>query len=164
VDSTADRLFAANTNDNAVRVYDGASVLSGPNAASRVLAGAGTQLNAPFGLQIDGAGRLIVTNFSTPSLTMYPGAATLNGVVTPSAVVTGSNTGLAGPSQIAQNLNTGDLYVADGVAAAVLIYSNAANGNVAPTRAITGSNTGLARSGGGTGPATARGVALDPSR
>jgi hypothetical protein len=167
-DSANDRLFAADSAGNTVRVYDGTSLLNGAVAANRIVSGAATQLNKPAGLQVDTAGRLIVSNFGAPSLTIYSNAATTSGNVTPVATITGSNTGLGAPTQMILNnaTTTGDLHLADGKSATVLVFTNigAASGNIAPARSITGSSTGLARSGGGTGPFTATGIALDTTR
>lgn len=167
-DPANDRLFAADTAGNTVRVYDGASLLNGAVAANRIISGAATQLNKPAGLQVDTAGRLIVSNFGTPSITIYSSGATTSGNVTPVATIAGSNTGLGAPTQMILNnaTTTGDLHVADGKSAAVLVFTNigSANGNITPARNISGANTGLARSAGGTGPFTATGIALDTTR
>lgn len=167
-DATNDRLFIADSAGNTVRIYDGASLLNGAVAANRIVSGAATQLNKPSGLQVDTAGRLIVSNFGASSITIYSTAATANGNVAPVATISGAATSLGSPTQMILNnaTTTGDLHVADGNSAAVLVFANigSANGNVTPTRNISGSNTGLARSGGGTGPFTATGIALDTTR
>jgi hypothetical protein len=168
VDSGSDRLFAADTTTNAVHVFDTASTLNNVVTANRIISGVNTQLNQPAGLQVDSAGRLVVSNFNGPSITIYSAAATANGNLTPVATIAGTSTGLGAPTQMVLNnaTTTGDLYVADGAAASVLIFANigAANGNFASTRNINGSNTGLARSAGGLGAFTAKGIALDTSR
>lgn len=168
VDSASDRLFVADTTINAVHVFDAASTQNNIVTANRSISGINTQLNQPMGLQIDNAGRLIVSNSNTPGITIYSAAATATGDLTPVATITGTSTGLGGPTQMVLNnaSTTGDLYIADGTAASVLIFANVgtANGNITPTRTINGANTGLARSGGGLGALTARGIALDTSR
>jgi DNA-binding beta-propeller fold protein YncE len=168
VDSANNRLFVADTTSNAVHVFDAAGTLNGVVSANRIVSGGTTQLNQPGGLQVDNAGRLIVSNFNGATVTFYPNAATANGNVAPVATITGGSTGMIAPTQIVLNnaTTTGDLYLADGAAASVLIFANigAANGNVTPTRTINGSNTGLVRAGGGVGPFSAKGIALDTSR
>jgi hypothetical protein len=168
VDSANDRLFVADTTSNAVHIFDAASTQNNVVSANRSVSGGNTQLNQPAGLQIDNSGRLIVSNFNGTSVTFYSSAATADGNLTPVASITGGNTGLAAPTQIVLNnaTTTGDLYLADGAAGSVLIFANigSANNNVSPTRNINGSNTGLARSGGGLGAFTAKGIALDTSR
>ena len=167
-DGNNDRLFVADKAGNTARIYDGASLLNGAVAANRILSGAATQLNKPAGLQLDTAGRLIVSNNGAPSITVYANAAIINGNVVPTAAISGSNSNLGAPTQMILNTGAtgGDLHVADGQTAAVLVFTNiaGANGNIAPARNISGANTGLARSAGGTGPFTATGIALDTTR
>ncbi len=168
VDAANNRLFVADNSNNAVQVFDGAAALNGTVTANRTIAGIATQLNQPAGLQVDVAGRLIVSNFNGGNVTIYPNAATANGNVGPVATIGGGNTGVQAPTQLVLNnaTTTGDLYLADGAAGAVLIFANlgSANGNINATRAISGSTTGLQRSSGGAGPFTAKGVALDTTR
>src|SRR5262249_44385929 len=123
------------------------------------------QLSSPSGLQIDSSGRLIVANFGSAAITLYASAATANGNIAPSATINGSNTKLSTPSQIPVASGS-HLFIAEGSAASILVCTNvtSANGDSAPNDVITGANTGLARSSGGTGPATATGIAVDPTR
>ncbi len=159
LDTAGNRLFAANTLGDQIAVYDNASGLpSGGVVANRTIGGASTGLNRPSGLGVDGTGRLVVSNLNTPSVTIYANAATANGNVAPAATISGATTGLATPAQIALNNSpgtgdSGDVYVADGTAASVLVFTNiaTANGNIAPARKITGL-TG------------AKGIALDTTR
>lgn len=164
LDSGNNRLFVANNVGNAVNVFDNASTLNGSVTANRTLTGGSTQLNQPFGLRIDGAGRLIVSNAGAPaSITIYANAATLNGNISPAAVISGGSTTLSAPAQLAIDplTNSGELYIADPNAGEVAVFSNittaAGTINAAPSRNITGNNTLLS----GTGSVTARGVALD---
>ena len=159
LDQTNNRLYAANTLGNQIAVYDNVVGLpSGSVIANRIITGASTGLNRPSGLGLDGTGRLIVSNLNAPSITIYAGAATANGNVTPAATISGVATGLGNPTQIALNNSpgagdSGDVYVADGTAASVLVFTHiaTANGNIAPARKITGL-TG------------AKGIALDATR
>ena len=99
---------------------------------------------------------------------IYSNAASANGNVAPVAAINGGNTGIRAPTQLVLNnaTTTGDLYLADGAAGAVLIFANlgSANGNINATRALSGSNTGLQRASGGAGPFTATGIPLDTTR
>jgi hypothetical protein len=159
LDQTNNRLFAANTLGDQIAVYDNASGLpSGVVVANRTISGASTGLNRPSGLGLDGTGRLVVSNLNAPSITIYASAATANGNLAPAATISGALTGLGNPTQLALNNSpgsgdTGDVYVADGTAASVLVFTNitTANGNVAPARKIT-NLTG------------AKGLALDTTR
>lgn len=168
IDGANNRLFVADNSNNAIQVFDGAAALDGAVTANRIIAGVATQLNQPAGLQVDNAGRLIVSNFNGGSVTIYSNAAAANGNVGPVATISGGNTGILAPTQLTLNnaTTTGDLYLADGAAGAVLIFANlgSANGNTSATRSISGSNTGLQRSSGGVGPLTAKGIALDTTR
>ena len=168
VDASSDRLFAADAINNAINVYEGASSLSGASVAiTRKLTGTNTQLEEPFGLEVDSTGRLVVSNFgpTTPSITIYANAASVNGNVAPVATISGSNTKLEGPTQLTINTvaNGGELFVGDPFGGNVPVFGSISTitgtQNVAPTRNITGTNTTITS----TGP-TARGVAIDTTR
>ncbi|HEY6306473.1 MAG TPA: hypothetical protein VI488_08475 [Candidatus Angelobacter sp.] len=166
LDSGGDRMFLVDGTGNAINVYDSASTLSHVVSPNRTISGPHTQLSAPAGLQLDSLGRLVVSNLAGKAITIYANAVTASGNISPNASMTGSNTQLAGPTQIAVTTSNNTLFVADGIAASVLVFANlnTSSGNAVPTNAIKGANTGFARSAGGTGPATAKGVALDPTR
>ncbi len=161
LDSTNDRLFAANSAGNAIAVFDNASTLNGPVTANRTIVGAATHLGAPAGIQIDGAGRLVVSNASSHNITIYNNAAGATGNLAPSAEIVGSNTGLSVPDQIILNTaGTGSLYNADPGAARIAVFSNlsSSTGNIAPGRAIVGPSTTLTVAG------QPVGLALDTTR
>ncbi|HWX54854.1 MAG TPA: hypothetical protein VN176_09725 [Verrucomicrobiae bacterium] len=159
LDSTNDRLFAADSLNNGIDVYDLVSTRpSGATVASRIVTGASTGLNHPAGLGLDATGRLVVSNLNAPSITIFANAATATGNVAPAATISGGNTGFTHPTQLVLNNNpgtgdSGDVYVADNSAASVMVFTNigTASGNVAPARKITGL-TGV------------KGVALDTTR
>jgi DNA-binding beta-propeller fold protein YncE len=161
LDATNNRLFAADHISNTIDVFDGASLLTGSVAATRTITGPDTQLSAPLGLQIDGAGRLVVSNSSPASITIYPNAATIFNDTPPAAVISGSNTQLSGPAQLALDptTNSGELYIADPAGANVVVFSSittvTGSLNPAPNRNLVGPSTTL------TGAASATGVALD---
>src|SRR5258708_37351259 len=93
LDSTNDRLFAANSAGNAIAVFDNASTLNGPVTANRTIVGAATHLGAPAGIQIDGAGTLVGSNASSHNITIYNNAAVATGNLAPSAQIVCSNSG-----------------------------------------------------------------------
>lgn len=161
IDVPNDRLYVADTSGNVIDRLEGASLQNGLAVVAASISGAATGLARPQGLALDSAGRLIVSNAAGPGITIYASAATANGNVAPSATIAGSATLLAGPDQIVLNpgQNNGELYVADTLAGAILIYGNlvAVNGNVAPARSILGAATGLVANG-------VSGVALDANR
>lgn len=161
VDTTNNRLFVADTSGNVIDRLEGASLQDGNAVVAASITGSATGLARPQGLALDSTGRLIVSNAAGPSITIYSSAATASGNVAPAATISGTATQLSGPDQIVFNSgqNNGELYVADPLAAAILIYSNLVviNGNVAPARSIAGASTGLVANG-------VNGVALDTTR
>jgi hypothetical protein len=168
LDSSADRLFVANDASSAIDIFDGAHLLDHVVSPNRSLSGPSTRLSHPSGLQIDPSGRLVVSNPGSASVTFYSDAATVNGNAAPVATIDGVNTSMGAPTQMAV-VNTaagGDLYIADGAAAGVLVFSNidSINGNTIPARNIKGPDTGLTRSANGAGPPTTKGIAVDTIR
>lgn len=164
VDSASDRLFVADSTNNAVHIFDQASTLNGSVTAPRILSGPNnTGLNQPSGLRIDDASRLIVSNTGTAGINIYANAATVNGDVSPSVVISGGNTTLSAPAQITldPNTNAGELYVADPTKGEVVVFTSITTTsgtiNATPNRSISGSNTLLS------GSVSARGVAIDTS-
>ena len=162
LDATNNQLYVSDPGDDAVDRLDGASSQDVVGIVGGAIAGVDTKLAQPRGLALDASGRLIVGNSATPtSITIYPNASMATGDVIPVANITGSNTRLQSPQQMAlnRNVSNGELYVADTLAAGILIFTNmsTATGNVAPARVISGSNTGLTAS-------AINGLALDPTR
>jgi DNA-binding beta-propeller fold protein YncE len=160
LDTTGNRLYVADTGNNAIDRLEGANTQDGLAVITSTISGISTGLAHPDGLALDSAGRLFVGNADGPSLTVYANPATVTGNVVPAATISGSLTLLGSPGQIfINNTGTGELYVADALTGGVLIFSNFATltGNVAPTRSILGSSTGL-------GANTVNGLALDTTR
>jgi hypothetical protein len=112
-------------------------------------------------LALDAAGRLIVANTATPSITIFSSAATATGNIAPVATVSGPGTQLSGPDQIVLNpaSSNGELFVADNLAGAILIFDNfnTITGATPPQRTISGNSTTLVAN-------DVNGVALDPAR
>jgi DNA-binding beta-propeller fold protein YncE len=161
LDVTNNRLYVADTSGNAIDRLEGASLQNGAAVVAASIAGPNTGVSHPAGLALDSGGRLIVANAAGPSLTIFGSAATATGNVTPAASVSGSGTQLAGPDQIVLNPTNanGELYVADKLAGAILIFGNvnSITGATPPQRTITGTSTTLVANG-------VSGVALDPAR
>lgn len=160
-DAVDNRLYVADTSGNAISRLEGASLQDGTAVVAATISGTATGLARPQGLALDSTGRLIVSNAAGPSITIYASAATANGNVSPVATINGAATQLDGPDQIVlnQGQNNGELYVADKLAGAILVFTSiiSATGNVAPARSISGSTTGLVANG-------VNGVALDTTR
>ena len=161
LDAANDRLYVSDGANNAVDIFDNASTLNQTPAAPRGLTGAATQLNQPAGMAIDPSGNLAVTNLGNGSITVYANAATTSGNQSPIAVISGAATTLIDPVQIIQSSAADEVYVADSSANEVAVFAGIAglNGSPAPSRRIFGPSTLIT----GT-TATARGVALDPTR
>jgi hypothetical protein len=129
---------------------------------SAQIAGPDTKLSQPRGLVLDSSGRLLASNSLAPiSITTYANASTATGDAIPFGSIAGTATLLQFPQQMAINssVSNGELYVADPVAASILIFTNVSTtqGNLPPTRTIQGSSTGLALN-------AINGVALDTTR
>ncbi|MGC2696173.1 MAG: hypothetical protein WA738_10310 [Candidatus Angelobacter sp.] len=162
LDVTNDQLYVSDPADNVINRLDGASTQDVVGIVGGVIAGADTKLSQPRGLALDASGRLLVSNSAAPvSITVYPNASIASGDVIPVADITGSNTLLRAPGQITLNraVANGELYVADPLAASILIFTglNNTTGNLAPARNISGSNTGLTAN-------AINGLAIDPTR
>lgn len=162
LDAANNQLYVSDPADNVVDRLDSVSSQDVVGVAGGLISGPDTRLAQPRGLALDAAGRLIVSNAIAPvSITVYPSAGSNTGDVTPVANINGSNTRLQSPGQIALNrsVSNGELYVADGTAASILIFTNLSTttGNVGPVRTIGGSKTSLSSN-------AINGLAIDPTR
>jgi hypothetical protein len=92
VDTTGNLYVANNVFSPSVTVY--APGANGNVAPLRIVNGASTGLNSPFGVAVDAAGNLYVANNGgiPPGITVYGSGA--NGNATPIRTISGSNTGL----------------------------------------------------------------------
>jgi hypothetical protein len=152
LDAANNRLFIVDPADDAIQILPGASTASGSGTLLvSPITGSNTLLNHPNGVLLDNTGRPVVSNIGgAASITIYPSTiAPAGGNVAPVASLTGANTHLQGPGQMAFNSSagSGELYVADTLAASIFIYSNAGSftsgDNLVPSRTISGSGTNL---------------------
>jgi DNA-binding beta-propeller fold protein YncE len=161
LDVTNNRLYVADPSGSSIERLEGASLQNGAAVVAASIAGTNTGLAQPGGLALDSAGRLFVANAAAPSITIFASAATATGNVAPVATISGTGTQLAGPDQIVLNPGStnGELYVADNLAGAILIFGNVntITGATPPQRTISGTSTTLVANG-------VNGVALDPAR
>ena len=126
---------------------------SGEELPIRRLVGTNTGLNSVHGIVIDDKNQLLYVNtwghysdfkvagtgkYEDPAIKIYPLNA--SGDTAPIRVIQGDKTQLDWPGAMKLNPENGDLYVANDIGQAVLVFGNAATakGNLAPTRAIKG--------------------------
>jgi hypothetical protein len=163
LDAVNNQLYFTDPADNAVDRVDSPNTQVGIGIVTGSIAGPDTDLSQPRGVFLNsGANSLLVSNSSSPvSVTIYGSANVNTGDVLPTNNINGSATTLQSPQQIAfnPNVSNGELYVADPVAASILIYTSVTTttGALPPTRTITGSSTGLALN-------AINGIALDTTR
>ena len=79
--------------------------------------------------------------FSPPSITAYPLKA--SGDTPPLRVIQGSQTKLNFPAHISLDVEHGELFVADAILDAILVFRATDSGNVAPIRTLRGPRTGI---------------------
>jgi hypothetical protein len=167
LDAVNNRMFIVDPADNALEILPSASTAQGSGSLLvSPLVGSNTLLNRPNGVLLDSTGRPVVSNLggTSASINVYPSSIVPSGGdFAPAASLSGSNTKLAGPGQMALNnsAGSGELYVADTLTAAILIYQNAGSftlgTNVAPGRSISGAGTNLNAN-------AVNGMALDTTR
>ncbi len=153
LDSSADRMYVANTGVSAIHVFDNISQKDGNVFPERILRGGNTKLGTPQSILVDSSNNLLVAD--STSILRFADASTIEGDVAPAAVVTGGNTGIRQPGQML--LESGNLYLANTGSGEILVFNNiaSAEGNPFPDRKIGGTNTKIL------GPS---GIALDLSR
>jgi hypothetical protein len=140
------------TGTGAIDVF--ASGTGGNLTPIRQITGAGTGLDQPYGIVVDGSGNIYVSNDTGGSGALAGSVEEFNASSsTPVRTISGLNTQLNVPVAVALDGN-GNLYVANQNGNSVVVYGPGQTGNTAPLRVITGSSTQIS------GP---QGVALDAS-
>jgi DNA-binding beta-propeller fold protein YncE len=129
---------------------------SGNEKPKRLLIGDKTRLSDSHGLAIDPKNKLMFVNnwgnisdyqkpgtgrFEEPSITVYPLDA--DGDTSPLRVIQGPKTQLDWPGAMSLDPATGDLYVANDMGQALIVFHGTDQGDVAPSRVIKGAKTGL---------------------
>lgn len=139
----ATNVATSDTEPNQVTVY--APGATGNATPIAIIVGSNTQLWAPAGIAMDGAGNIYVANSGNSLITIYaPGA---NGNVAPTATIGGSNTGFLTVHDVALD-NAGNIYVTSavgppGFTGKITVFAAGTTGNATPQATITGSHTGL---------------------
>ncbi len=98
--------------------------------------GDNSALGLPHSHFVAGSGR-----FTSPSITVYPLKA--SGDTSPSRIIQGSQTQLDWPAHISIDADHAELFVADAMADAILVFRATDNGNVAPIRVLKGPKTAI---------------------
>jgi sugar lactone lactonase YvrE len=153
LDTTADRLYVANTGALSILIFDNISTKTGNQAPERTISGTNTNFVAPTDVEVDTTRNLLYIADDT-DIQVYASASTATGNIAPTRTYTTTATAI---SAIFIDSANDRLYVAD-QAGAVLVYdsiSTVAAGPITANRTITGANThlgtpsGLAIDGGG---------------
>jgi len=129
---------------------------SGEEKPLRLLQGESTRLSDSHGIAIDTKRKLLFVNnwgnisdyktagtgrFEAPSITVYPLNA--DGDASPLRVIQGPKTQLNWPGAMSVDSDRGELYVANDVGNAIVVFRETDQGDVQPTRVIKGNRTGL---------------------
>ena len=129
---------------------------SGEEKPLRLLQGESTRLSDAHGIAIDTKRKLLFVNnwgnisdyktagtgrFEAPSITVYPLNA--NGDASPLRIIQGPKTQLNWPGAMSVDSDRGELYVANDVGNAIVVFHETDQGDVQPTRVIKGNRTGL---------------------
>ena len=135
-----DTLYVANGTGKTVAVFDNASTLNAPVAATRVIA------SASFGnLQdvfVDTANdRMFVADITNKQIHMFSNASTRNGTVMPDVILTIPVANTIPESIVVDSKGIG--YIADEANNAIYSYDSifTRNGSIAPDRTLKGTNT-----------------------
>ena len=154
VDEEKEELYLSVQYPPQVAVYR--KMASGDEKPLRLLQGESTRLSDAHGIAIDVKNKLLFVNnwgnisqynvagtgrFEAPSISVYPLDA--NGDTAPLRVIQGSKTQLNWPGAMALDQERGDLYVANDVGNAIVVFHETDKGNVQPARVLKGNRTGL---------------------
>ncbi len=140
LDRTNDTLYAANTIQNALLIYENAG--QNPLNPTRVITGSKTGLNHPFAVTYDATRCALYVANKENSVAVFQTdcsqTSQLNGNIAPSRILKGPHTLLDFPRALAVDTQRDILYISNMGSNSILIYQNAslASGDTAPTRTI----------------------------
>ncbi len=142
LDRTNDVLYVANSGQNAIQIYDNASTLTSPIAASRLIVGDQTRLNEPFAVTFDAvSGRLFVANRGGNAITTYHTecitGTSLEGNIAPCNLLVGDQTQLDFPRGLAVDSVKNLLYISNSGGDSILVYENANTVGAAPASCVS---------------------------
>ena len=154
VDEENQELFLSVQYPPQVAVYR--KTASGDEKPLRLLQGESTRLSDAHGIAIDTKNKLLFVNnwgnisdysiagtgrFEPPSITVYP--LNVNGDTSPLRVIQGPKTQLNWPGAMSVDPERGELYVANDVGNAIIVFRETDRGDVQPSRVLKGNKTGL---------------------
>jgi len=145
-DKGNDRLFVANSGDNAILIYDQFSQAVENVPPTRILQGANTLLNRPVQVKFDSGNDLLyVANAGVNSISVFANASTVEGAVAPLRTLQGSATRITSISSFELDIPQDRLWVANPQANSLLVFDQMStlNGDIPPVREVSGGNTRL---------------------
>ena len=87
-DTTNNRFYVANYNENSILIFDNADIATGNIAPNRAISGALTTLNGPMGIFVDTTNnRLYVANYTGNFILVFNNASTADGNIAPSRTI-----------------------------------------------------------------------------
>lgn len=126
------------SSDNAIRVF--APTANGNVAPVRVISGAATDLDSPWAIDIDRAGRIWVANLNG-DVVEYAAAAHDNAA--PIRIIPSSSPTVDSPDGIALSRDGKDVWVGNDTSATLSEFSTAVTGGSTSVRTIAGANTDI---------------------
>lgn len=150
LDTRNDRLYIASPSSvsPSILVFNSASTIDGNVAPNRVITGANTTFNYPWGISVDvPRDKLYVGDSSNNAIFVFDNASAVTGNVAPNRTVSGGTTGLTGGelADIYVDPIRNMIYAVLRTANQISVWDSAStiDGDIAPDRAITGANTTL---------------------
>jgi hypothetical protein len=154
IDDATGELFLSVQYPPQVAVYS--KMASGDAKPIRLIQGPKTRFSDVHGIALDSKNKLLYVNnwgnvsdykvagsgrFELPSISVYP--STADGDTAPLRVIQGPKTQLDWPGAMSVDSESGDLYVANDMGQAIIVFHRTEAGDVAPARVIKGSKTHL---------------------
>lgn len=141
LDRVNDTLYVANTGQNAIAIYENASTLTPPVAATRVIVGDKTLLDKPFGVTYDAVNnRIFAANRDSNSVVVFDlsCAGSLAGNIAPCRrLIIAGQTPPSFPRSLAIDTLRNLLYVSTTGNDSILVYENPGNIGGSPAQCIT---------------------------
>ena len=128
LDRANDTLYVANPGQNAIHIYDNASTLTAPSAATRSISGDLTRLDQPFDVTFDAtSGKLFVVNKNGNTLSAFCIGTNGGGNIAPCNLLVGDLTQLDSPRALAVDSTRKILYISNMGNNSILVYADSDN-------------------------------------